>query len=57
MAENKKEYKLKRRKHTPGAAVQRFGDWRKAEPHVMIVNHQWTNLGKPESVTVMINHG
>jgi len=52
---DQKKYNLKRRKHTPGSAVQRFGDWRKGVPTVMMVNHQWTNLGKPETVTVMID--
>ena len=48
------EHTLKRRKHTPGSLVQRFGDWRKDEPHVMLVNHKWIDAGKPETVTVVI---
>ena len=50
-----KTIELVRRHHTPGQAVQRFGDWRKGQPTVMIENKQWASLGKPEKVVVMID--
>lgn len=42
---------LNRQKHKPGAAVQRFGDWRKGEPQVIIDNQTWLEMGKPDRVT------
>ena len=46
--------KLKRSKHTPGSAVQRFGNWRNGEPTVLIDNQKWLSLGKPDELTVTI---
>ena len=50
-----KEFKLERQKHKPGMAVQRFGDWHKGEPSVLIDNQRWLALGKPDSVKVTVN--
>jgi len=49
------KYELKRQKHKPGNAVQRFGDWRKGEPSVLIDNQRWLTLGKPEIVEVKVH--
>lgn len=45
---------LKRTKHKPGSAVQRFGDWRKGEPSVLIENRFWADFGKPKEVELII---
>jgi len=42
---------LQRIKHKPGSAVQRFGDWRKGEPQIIIDNQTWLEMGKPNEVT------
>ena len=42
---------LTRLKSKPGSAVQRFGDWRKGEPQVIIDNQTWLEMGKPDKVT------
>jgi hypothetical protein len=42
---------LTRLKSKPGSAVQRFGDWRKGEPQVIIDNQTWLEFGKPDKVT------
>lgn len=47
---------LKRQKHRPGNAVQRFGDWRKGEFTVMVDNPRWIDLGKPDKVKVVIDN-
>lgn len=49
-------FELKRGKHKPGNAVQRFGDWRKGQPTVMIDNARWIDLGKPDNVRVVIDN-
>jgi len=41
---------LDRQKSKPGSAVQRFGDWRKGEPQVLIDNQTWLEFGKPDKV-------
>lgn len=41
---------LARQKSKPGSAVQRFGDWRKGEPQVIIDNQTWLEFGKPDKV-------
>lgn len=43
---------LKRTKSKPGSVVQRFGDWRKGEPQVLVDNQKWLTLGKPNRVHV-----
>lgn len=45
---------LKKQKHKPGNVVQRFGDWRKGEPSVIIDNARWLRYGSPETVKVVI---
>ena len=52
---NQKTITLEKLKHTPGQANQRFGDWKKGEPTVLIENRQWTALGKPTKVKVTID--
>jgi hypothetical protein len=42
---------LTRLKSKPGSAVQRFGDWRKGEPQIIIDNQTWLEVGKPDKVT------
>lgn len=41
---------LKRLKSKPGSAVQRFGDWHKGEPQIIIDNQTWLEIGKPDEV-------
>ena len=41
---------LKKQPHKPGSAVQRFGDWRKGEPSVIIDNQKWVSMGMPFAV-------
>jgi hypothetical protein len=48
------EFSLKRSKHKPGQVVQRFGNWRKGEPTVIIDNARWIDYGKPETMKVVI---
>lgn len=43
---------LFRKKSKPGSVVQRFGDWRKGEPQVLIDNQTWLHFGKPDQVEV-----
>lgn len=43
---------LSRIKSKPGSLVQRFGDWRKGEPQVIIDNQTWLDRGKPDLVIV-----
>jgi hypothetical protein len=50
-----KSFVLNRQRHKPGNAVQRFGDWRKGQPSVLIDSQRWLTLGKPESVKVTID--
>jgi len=45
---------LDRQKSKPGSAVQRFGDWRKGEPQVIIDNQTWLSVGKPDKITLDI---
>lgn len=49
-----KTFDLTRQKHKPGSAVQRFGDWRKGEPSVIIDNKRWNAYGNPENVIILI---
>ena len=44
---------LDRQKSKPGSVVQRFGDWRKNQPTVLLDNQKWLNLGKPNWVQVI----
>lgn len=46
--------KLKRLKHKPGSAVQRFGDWRKGEPQVILDSQTWLEVGKPDEIELNI---
>ena len=46
---------LERLKHRSGSAVQRFGDWRKGEPQLIIDNQTWIEMGKPDKVTWQIS--
>lgn len=46
--------KLIRQKNKPGSAVQRFGDWRKGEPQVIMDNQTWLAKKKPNAVEVTI---
>lgn len=48
----KRNIVLTRQKHKPGSAVQRFGNWRKREPSVLVDNQFWLELGKPDELTV-----
>ncbi len=43
---------LIKQKHKPGNAVQRFGDWRKGEPQVLVDNETWKVLGGPKEVKI-----
>jgi len=45
---------LKRLPSKPGSVVQRFGDWRKGEPSLVIDNQLWLTFGKPDEVEVQI---
>jgi len=45
---------LQRLKSKPGSLVQRFGDWRKGEPTLLIDNQKWLAFGKPDEVEVTI---
>jgi hypothetical protein len=45
---------LMRLKSKPGSAVQRFGDWRKGEPQIIIDNQTWLEVGKPDKVEFSI---
>jgi len=49
-------FELQRQKHKPGNLVQRFGNWRAAEPTVIIDNARWVDLGKPDRVKVVIDN-
>lgn len=51
---NQKTITVKKQKRIPGQANTRFGDWRKGEPTVLIENHQWAALGKPQKVKVTV---
>ncbi len=46
--------RLKRLKSKPGSAVQRFGDWRKGEPQIIIDNQTWLEYGKPDIVNLNV---
>lgn len=48
------KFELTKQKDKPGNVVQRFGDWRKGEPTVIIDNQRWLNYGKPQKVVVEI---
>ena len=50
-----KTYTLAKEKHKPGNVVQRFVDWRKGEPTVIIDNSTWIKLQNPESVTLTVD--
>jgi hypothetical protein len=50
-----KEFVLTKWKWKPGMAVQRYGDWRKGEPQVIIDQNTWNKLGKPETVCLKID--
>lgn len=43
---------LRKQRHKPGSAVQRFGDWRKGEPQVLLDNQTWRIKGRPDEVKV-----
>lgn len=51
-----KEFKLLRSKSKPGMMVQRFGDWKKGQPQVLIENHKWQAYGKPDAVIVLLEN-
>lgn len=46
---------LQRKKWKPGQVVQRFGDWTKGEPCVIIPIPQWQAMGSPEQVKVEVD--
>ena len=46
---------LTRAKHKPGSAAQRFGEWQKGEPTVILDNQKWLAFGKPDELTVLID--
>ena len=48
----KRNIVLTRTKSKPGSAVQRFGEWQKGEPTVIVDNQKWLSLGKPNELTV-----
>ena len=50
----KRSITLSRNKHKPGSAVQRFGNWQKGEPTVLIDNQKWLDFGKPDELTVTL---
>lgn len=52
-----KIYHLPKQKSKPGSVVQRFGNWHKGEPTVLIDNARWVLLGYPENVSVVIHEG
>ncbi len=43
---------LARNKSKPGSAVQRFGDWHKGEPQVILENQIWRISGRPDEVKI-----
>jgi len=45
---------LIKQKHKPGNVVQRFGDWRKGEPTVIIDNQTWIKYKNPTKVILEI---
>lgn len=47
-----KTMRLFREKSKPGSAVQRFGNWRKGEPSVIVDNQTWLSYGKPDFVDI-----
>lgn len=49
-----KLYNLKRNKSRQGDVVQRFGDFKKGGPTVLIPENEWMALGQPEEVMVTV---
>lgn len=45
---------LQRKKWKPGQVVQRFGDWTKGEPCVILDIPRWQKMGSPEEVIVEV---